>query len=334
MNEGTQAAMSWKRRTRAGVLALFFVAMFALGLGWSQPSVVDTGTWSNETIAGMNVRTYVPASAPALPGGRALMVSLHGCIQTHANMQSGGNWQAVADDLEMVVALPAAPKGGVIAGCWDYYDTNHSSQSPARHDDNLLALTDTLLARPSLDLDPDQVYLGGLYCGAGETMVMGCLAPDIFACIGINAGPNVGTGSGQIGSVATTAAAATATCKNFACDRKSGFARQLTSVVNGDAAYTAAKGYNAPNASVMAGIYGSTSTAPLDMTELPGPNTRGQGDHLCRCRRSKGFVDQQQRCGPRLACWWRSRWKFHSHELGRLPALRQRVLLCQQQAGR
>jgi poly(3-hydroxybutyrate) depolymerase len=47
-------------------------------------------------------------------------------------------------------------------------------------------------------------------------MVMGCLAPDVFAGIGINAGPTVGTTSGQIGSVAVSQAQGTATCRTFA----------------------------------------------------------------------------------------------------------------------
>jgi hypothetical protein len=53
----------------------------------------------------------------------------------------------------MVVALPDAPGGGVVLGCWDYYDGNHSRTSPARHDDNLLALVSALTDRTSLGID-------------------------------------------------------------------------------------------------------------------------------------------------------------------------------------
>ncbi|CAN5427952.1 hypothetical protein BH11ACT8_BH11ACT8_29040 [soil metagenome] len=266
--------------TSVGAVLAIVVAAVALALGSGATTGAQAaGAWTSETLAGMNVRIYVPTSAPAIADGRALMVNLHGCIQTNADLASGGNWQATADAYGMVVAIPAAPNGGVVAGCWDYYDTQHSRSAPARHDDNLLDLVDVLLARPGLDLDPDpdQVYLSGLSSGGGETMVMGCLAPDVFAGVGINAGPTVGTTSSQISSVATTKAAATATCTSFAGSHTDGFDTQLTSVIHGNDDYTVATGYNRLNAEVAAGLYGATTTAPVDTSTLPGSSPAGSG---------------------------------------------------------
>ncbi|MBC7724227.1 MAG: PHB depolymerase family esterase [Burkholderiaceae bacterium] len=235
------------------------------------------GSWTTETIAGMSVKVYTPTTAPAVDGKRALMVNLHGCVQTNAALQTAGNWTATADRYGMVVAIPAAPNGGVIAGCWDYFDTNHSRSAPARHDDNLLGLVDTLLARSALNVDADQVYLSGLSSGGGETMVMGCLAPDVFAGIGVNAGPTVGTTSGQIGYVATTESAGTATCRGFAGSHSAGFATQLTSVIYGSDDSTVAPGYNPLNARIMAGIYGATTTSTFGLSGFSGTNTAGSG---------------------------------------------------------
>ncbi|WP_341240891.1 PHB depolymerase family esterase, partial [uncultured Nocardioides sp.] len=261
----------------AGVLAVVLTAVtLVLGPG-AGTSARAAGSWTSETIAGMNVRLYVPTTAPAIADGRALMVNLHGCVQTNTDLQTAGNWQATADAYGMVVAVPAAPNGGVIAGCWDYYDGNHSRSNPARHDDNLLALVDTLLGRTALGLDADQVYLSGLSSGGGETMVMGCLAPDVFAGIGINAGPTVGTTSSQISTVSTTKAAATSTCTSFAGSHTAGFDTQLTSVIHGNDDYTVATGYNQLNAEVMAGLYDATATSPVTMSTLPGASTAGSG---------------------------------------------------------
>ena len=235
------------------------------------------GTWATETIAGMTVRLYTPTTQAALPAGRALMVSLHGCVQTSSDLQSAGNWAAAAEEYGMVVALPSAPDGGVLLGCWDYYDANHSRTAPARHDDNLLDLVSDLTARTALGVDPDQVYLSGLSSGGGETMVMGCLAPDVFAGIGINAGPTVGTTSGQIGSVAVSKAQGTATCSTFAGSAADGFDTQLTSVVYGSTDSTVAKGYNSLNAQIMAGLYGASSTSSFSLAGLEGANTNGSG---------------------------------------------------------
>jgi poly(3-hydroxybutyrate) depolymerase len=236
-----------------------------------------TGTWTTETIAGMNVNLYVPETAPAHPDGRALMVTLHGCVQKAADLRNGGNWAATADEYGMVVAVPAAPNGGVLLGCWDYYDANHSRSAPARHDDNLLGLASALASRPGLDVDADQVYLSGLSSGGGQTMVMGCLAPDVFAGIGINAGPTVGTTSGQISSVATSKAQGTSTCRTFAGSAASSFDTQLTSVVFGSNDSVVAPGYNPLNAEIMAGLYGASSTSSFSLAGLDGANSAGAG---------------------------------------------------------
>lgn len=39
----------------------------------------------------MNVKLYVPATAPALADKRALMINLHGCVQTASTLASAGN---------------------------------------------------------------------------------------------------------------------------------------------------------------------------------------------------------------------------------------------------
>jgi poly(3-hydroxybutyrate) depolymerase len=235
------------------------------------------GAWATESIAGMNVRLYVPATAPAVAGKRALMINLHGCVQTASTLASAGNWQAVADAYGMVVAAPDAPNGGVLLGCWDYYDANHSRSNPSRHDDNLLQLAQSLLARADLNLDKDQLYISGLSSGGGETMVMGCLAPDVFAGVGINAGPTVGTTSGQIGSVAVSKAAGVQTCRNFAGSTGAGFQTQLSSVIYGSNDTTVAPGYNVLNAGIMAEIYGAASTRQFSLAGLAGNNTGGSG---------------------------------------------------------
>ncbi|MCR8670477.1 PHB depolymerase family esterase [Agrococcus sp. HG114] len=249
--------------------------------GCSSESATSTattaGSWSTETIAGMSVHLYVPSSAPALAAGRALMVSLHGCVQTATDLRGGANWVQTAEEHGMVVALPAAPNGGVLVGCWDYYDSNHSRTQPSRHDDNLLGLVSTLTGRAALGIDPDQVYLSGLSSGGGETMVMGCLAPDVFAGIGINAGPTVGTTSGQIGYVAVSESQGASTCRSFAGSAAGAFATQLTSIVYGSDDTTVTPGYNTLNGEIMAGIYGAETTSTFSLADLAGSNRAGSG---------------------------------------------------------
>lgn len=280
MRLGSRISLRFRQRRIGAALAglgLVLAGGAAITVAPSAEPAAAAGTWTARTAGGMTTQLYVPSTAPTIGTGRALMVNLHGCVQTSANLRDGGNWTATADARGMVVAIPAAPNGGVLLGCWDYYDSNHSRNSPSRHDDNLLQLVSDLLADPALDIDPDQVYLSGLSSGGGETMVMGCLAPDVFAGIGINAGPSVGTTSGQIGSVAVTQSQVTNTCRTFAGTASPGFDSQVTSVIYGSNDTTVAPGYNTLNAQVMAGIYGAGSSSSFSLSGLAGNNTAGSG---------------------------------------------------------
>lgn len=252
-----------------GLLAALLVA------GVSTAVLAANPGWDQESIAGMNVLLYEPDSAPALADGRALMITLHGCNQSADDLATAGGWEDTAEQYGMVVAAPDAPNGGVLIGCWDYYGTNHTRGN--RHNDNLLGLVDELLSRPSLDIDPDQVYISGLSSGGGEVMVMTCLAPDVFAGGGNNAGPTIGTGSGDIGYVATSQSAAVDACVSLAGSHADAFDTQIASMVYGDGDYTVAQGYNELNADVKAEIYGATGESNVDMSTLPGNSTGGSG---------------------------------------------------------
>jgi poly(3-hydroxybutyrate) depolymerase len=171
-----------------------------------------------------------------------------------------------------VVALPDAPNGGVIAGCWDYFDTNHTRSN--RHNDNILALVETLRARTDLNIDLRQIYLSGFSSGGGQSMVMACLAPDVFAGVGIDAGPTLGTAATQIGSVATTQSAAAALCQSLAADSAGHLQTQLVSVVYGTSDFLVAQDYSGLNARVFAQIQGATQKAGTVTISGGGTETR------------------------------------------------------------
>lgn len=157
----------------------------------------NAGTWRPEATIGGKLRThvYVPNTAPIVNGMRALMVSMHGCGQTHHDFKQGANWQTTADAYGMVVALPKSSDEGTYGGmgCWNFHVgmSASRSRSDAKY---LIDLVDDLLSDPSLNIDPRQVYITGLSSGAGMTNQMACLAPDIFAGAGVNAGPAPGSG--------------------------------------------------------------------------------------------------------------------------------------------
>ncbi len=217
-----------------------------------------SGSWStSSSLAGMQVHTYLPNTVTS-NGKRALMITLHGCSQSNENVRDGWEWEDPAVAYGMVVAAPMAPNGGVLIGCWDYYGTNHSSTSPGRHDDNLRDLANAMIGNTSLNIDVDQVYISGLSSGGGQAFVMGCLMPDIFAGMSINAGPALGTSSGQIGSVpfGTSASSVASRCESFSSNDGS-FDTQITSVVHGTSDFTVGQAYAEVDAAAMGNVYGA-----------------------------------------------------------------------------
>ncbi|RPJ04949.1 MAG: hypothetical protein EHM37_22490, partial [Deltaproteobacteria bacterium] len=248
------------------------------------------GNWRNISAGDMRIELYVPATAPKLADKRALMISLHGCVQTNTVLRDQGNWSATADEYGMVVALPAVPDGGKIAGCWDYFGRAAPFSPPlpphtrnSRDNDNLLALVESLQADTALNIDPAQTYITGLSSGGGQTLVMGCLAPEIFAGIGINAGPTIGTGSHEINppdfaSLPITPAQAKAICQDLAGTHSPAFGTQLASVIYGSKDQTVDPRYNHLNAEIMTSIYGVSDKAGFPVNELPGHNPRGTGE--------------------------------------------------------
>ncbi|MFL0798170.1 MAG: PHB depolymerase family esterase [Cellvibrionaceae bacterium] len=129
---------------------------------------------------------YVPETPPRLTSQRALMVSLHSCIQRNDDMFVGGGWQSVADEYGMVVALPQSSREGLygsLAGCWNF----HKGMSASREESDpkyLLDLVDELLSDTALNIDPNQVYITGFSSGGAMAYSLACMAPEVFAGVG------------------------------------------------------------------------------------------------------------------------------------------------------
>ncbi|MCA9550701.1 MAG: PHB depolymerase family esterase [Myxococcales bacterium] len=239
------------------------------------PTAAAAGEWSTRTAGGMDTRLYLPDAAGAVGSGRSLLVLLHGCTQANDAFVRRGNLEPAAEAWGMVVAAPQVPNGGVVLGCWDYYGANHSRTT--RHSPYLLDLVRDLLADGSLGIDPNQVYIAGLSSGAGEAVVMGCLAPDVFAGVGVNAGPAVGTSQQQAGLVGTTAAAAETVCRQLAGAAEADLASQVASIITGTADYVVAQGYATVNAEMYASLASAPDASDLDVTTLEGYQPAGQG---------------------------------------------------------
>jgi poly(3-hydroxybutyrate) depolymerase len=272
--------------------------VLALGTGGSAQAQVAAGpgtwsanqTWAADTVNGGSLTGYFywPATQPLLAGKRALVLVLHGCTQTAAGdvidstSDKGFNWKPVADQYGAVILAPNATGNVYSNHCWDYASTSHNRTTG--HDGVLLDLVKRFVNNAQYAIDPNQVYVAGLSSGGGETMALGCLAPDVFAGVGINAGPPPGTTTAQISYVPSgyTATSAANSCKALAGSSATAFATQVASVIWGTADYTVSQQYGPMDALAMRLVYGGTFTqgsataVPTGGTNIPYTDSNGK----------------------------------------------------------
>lgn len=251
-----------------------------------------SGTWVKEgTLFGLqDAYTYVPKNpAPATIGkGRALMLTLHGCGMTAAGnvINRKYNWEDTAEKYGMVVIAPTVPAGTTAtrtySGCWDWFGGNHSRTT--RDEAILLKLIDAVKARPELNIDTTQIYVTGLSSGGGLVIDLGCVAPDYFAGMGINAGPALYTpANAGVGSKSTRTPQQVAdTCKQIAGSYSTALQTQITSVVNGSTDGVVDPTHDWTNRDGMKIAYGATTSAGT-FTEVKSTGTLWQ-DSASRLR--------------------------------------------------
>lgn len=248
------------KRWAAGPLSL----LAATSMAATVPAYA--GSWQNNlALGGFNkVHLYTPDSVSPVGSGHALLIVLHGCTQAIDAFKTA-KLEAAAEEFGMVVAVPdAMSKAGF--GCWSYFQ---GAQTRSAGDYlRLINLANTLSGDSSRAIDPNQVYIAGLSSGASFANTAACLAPDVFAGVGVSAGPSILTSSnGALGPCET--ADVESRCRGLAGSFSVHFDTQLASIAQGDADTTVNLCYNSQNAQGMAGLYG--------VSQLPGSNVIIEG---------------------------------------------------------
>jgi poly(3-hydroxybutyrate) depolymerase len=294
------------RLTQAALAAAFILPSFAAQAVTAGPGAWSGNqTWGADAVNGGNLTGYFywPASQPTKNGMRALVLVLHGCAQTAANDvinngDNGYNWKAAADQYGAVILAPNATGNVSSNHCWDYSRTNHSRTTG--HEKVLLDLVNQFKNDSQYAIDPNQVYVTGLSSGGGETIVLGCIAPDIFAGWGENAGPTPGTTTLQIGLVPSgyTAANARDNCKTLAGSNSGAFSTQIAAAVWGTSDGTVAPGYNPLMMDAMRQIYGGTFTKLTSTSVATGGTNTNQKDSSGRIRTSELSVSGMSHAWP------------------------------------
>ncbi len=233
--------------------------ILALGAGIAALTFSVAGnaaSWSTKSEGGFSqVHIYNPTTESPVGNGKSLLIVLHGCTQAASAFKTA-NLDDVADQKGMVIAAPeAAYKEGF--SCWGYWTGGISRTS--KDYKNVITLAENLRDDASYDIDPNQIYVAGLSSGGAFAMTVGCLAPDIFAGMGLDAAPSAGTSSsGAMGGKESTVSQTASRCKSYAGSNASFFETQITSTAYGTSDNTVNTGYGLQNAEAMASIYGAS----------------------------------------------------------------------------
>ena len=234
-----------------------FTALLGLTL-LATVGVANAATEETRALGGFNtVVIYTPTTLSPL-GGRSLMIVLHGCVQTHLAFKTA-NLQPAADEHGMVIAVPQTANPAIY-GCWDWWNAAPSRTS--KDYQNLITLANAMVADSRYQIDKNQVYIAGLSSGGVFAFNTGCLAPDVFAGMGLvgaaSAGHSLNNGVAVVpGGEQLTRQV----CEGYAGAYKQHFQTQVTVSVYGTADYTVDQGYGPQNARAMALIYGHSDVS-------------------------------------------------------------------------
>ena len=128
-------------------------------------------------------RLYVPAKLPE--GPRPLLVMLHGCTQGADDFARGTRALEAAERHGVLVALPEQDRAANAMACWNWFEPAHQDAGygePAV----LLGIVRNITAKHAVD--PRRVFVAGLSAGGAMAAVLGAVAPDTFAAIGVHSG--------------------------------------------------------------------------------------------------------------------------------------------------
>ena len=222
--------------------------------------------WEQKNFTGglRTVHVYNPDTTSPIGEGKALFVVLRGCLQPASAFKTS-NLDKVADQFGMVIAA-AEPNTSAGADCWGYW-SGMASRSSGDYK-NVISTTQSIINDAQYDIDPDQVYIGGLSSGGAFAMTVGCLAPDIYAGMALDAAPSTGTGMGGAFSHEGTPESVKRSCESSAGSYKSHFATQITTTAYGTTDGIVPKTYGLQNAKAMALIYGVDQTD--DQNQIQG----------------------------------------------------------------
>lgn len=160
------------------------------------PTDFGTGAWrkqiyhhqppGSELLGEMVFYTYTPAMRPV--SGMPLVVVLHGCQQTAADIAMGAGMNQLADQKGYVVLYPQQTTRANHQRCWRWFkpDAAHGLAEA----DGIAELIRATVTRHRLDRN--RVYIAGLSAGAAMAGMVALRHPTLIAALAMHSGPVLG----------------------------------------------------------------------------------------------------------------------------------------------
>jgi poly(hydroxyalkanoate) depolymerase family esterase len=123
----------------------------------------------------LRMYAYVPDPLPSAP---ALVVVLHGCLQTAAEYDLGAGWSTLADRFRFSLLFPEQQRANNPRGCFNWFQRGDSERNQGE------ALSVRQMVEHMIQthaIDRRRVFVTGLSAGGAMTSVMLAAYPEVFA---------------------------------------------------------------------------------------------------------------------------------------------------------
>jgi poly(hydroxyalkanoate) depolymerase family esterase len=151
------------------------------GNGKQNVCLIET-TLSGPNPGALRMFSYVPAD---LPGAPALVVVLHGGLQTAASYDLGAGWSTLADRYGFALLMPEQQRANNALSCFNWFQPGDIERGKGE-----CASIRQMVEQMTLEhgIDPSRVFITGLSAGGAMTSVMLAVYPKVFAAGAVIAG--------------------------------------------------------------------------------------------------------------------------------------------------
>src|SRR6476661_3682567 len=130
----------------------------------------------------LRMLTFLPENLSPRP---ALVVVLHGSMQSAADYDCGAGWSTLANQYGFALLMPEQSRQNNLTGAFNWFQPDDMRRGKGEAQ-SIREMVEHMVREH--DVDPTRIFISGLSAGAAMTLVMLANYPDVFAAGAIIAG--------------------------------------------------------------------------------------------------------------------------------------------------